>query len=184
MQSSAVITRSNIPLYYIRHCNDWSRIPIRIWILKGHPISHPNGRAMGCPLWWFQKKTDRDRTHHHDDVIKWKHFPRNWPFVRGIHRSRWIPHTKASDAELRCFLNLRLKVSWWRHQMETFSALMAICAGNSPVPGEIPAQRPVTRKFDVFFYLRLNKRLSKQPWGWWFETPSWSLWRQCNGTVQ
>ena len=37
---------------------------------------------------------------NHDDVIKWKHFPRNWPFVRGIHRSRWIPHTKASDAEL------------------------------------------------------------------------------------
>ena len=40
----------------------------------------------------------------HDDVIKWKHFPRNWPFVRGIHRSRWIPHTKASDAELWCYL--------------------------------------------------------------------------------
>ena len=40
----------------------------------------------------------------HDDVTKWKHFPRNWPFVRGIHRSRWIPHTKASDAELWCFL--------------------------------------------------------------------------------
>ena len=40
----------------------------------------------------------------HDDVIKWKHFPRNWPFVWGIHRSRWIPHTKASDAELWCFL--------------------------------------------------------------------------------
>ena len=36
----------------------------------------------------------------HDDVIKWKHFPRNWPFVRGIHRYRWIPHTKSSDAEL------------------------------------------------------------------------------------
>ena len=69
---------------------------------------------------------------------------------------------------------------WWRHQMETFSALLAICAGNSPIPGEFPAQRPVTRSFDVFFDLRLNKRLSKQPWGWWFETPSWSLWRQCN----
>ena len=40
----------------------------------------------------------------HDDVIKWKHFPRYLPFVRGIHRSRWIPHTKASDAELWCFL--------------------------------------------------------------------------------
>ena len=40
----------------------------------------------------------------HDDVIKWKHFPRYWSFVRGIHRSRWIPRTKASDAELWCFL--------------------------------------------------------------------------------
>ena len=44
--------------------------------------------------------------------------------------------------------------------METFSALLAICAGNSPVPGEFPTQRPVTRSFDVFFDLRLNKRLS------------------------
>ena len=42
--------------------------------------------------------------------------------------------------------------------METFSALLDICAGNSPVPGEFPAQRPVTRSFDVFFDLRLNKR--------------------------
>ena len=48
-------------------------------------------------------------------------------------------------------------------------------------PGEFPAQRPVTRSFDVFFDLRPNKRLSKQPWGRWFETPSWSLWRHCNG---
>ena len=63
----------------------------------------------------------------HDDVIKWKHLPRYWPFVREIHRSR-----------------------------------------------------PVTRSFDVFFGLHLNKRLSKQPWGWWFETPSRSLWRHCN----
>ena len=52
----------------------------------------------------------------HDDVIKWKHFPRYWPFVRG----------------------------------------------NSPVLGEFPAQRPVTRSFDVFFDRRLNKPLSKQ----------------------
>ena len=46
--------------------------------------------------------------------------------------------------------------------------------------GEYPTQRPVTRSFDVFFDLRLNKRLNKQPWCWWFETPLWSLWRQCN----
>ena len=47
-------------------------------------------------------------------------------------------------------------------------------------PGEFPAQRQVARSFDIFFDLRPNKRLSKQPWGWWFETPSWSLWRHCN----
>ena len=70
--------------------------------------------------------------------------------------------------------------TWWRHQMETFSALLAICAGNSPVPGEFPAQRPVTRSFDVFFDLRLNKWLSKQSWGWWFDTLSCPLWRHRN----
>ena len=40
----------------------------------------------------------------HDDVIKWKHLRRYWSFVRGIHRSRWIPRTKAIDAELWRFL--------------------------------------------------------------------------------
>ena len=61
--------------------------------------------------------------------------------------------------------------------METFSALLPICAGNSPVPGEFPAQRLVTRSFDVFFDLHPNKRLSKQWWGWWFEMPPCRLWR-------
>ena len=57
---------------------------------------------------------------------------------------------------------LEKALSLWRHQMETFSALLAFCAGNSPVTGEFPAQRPVTRSFDDFFNLRLNKLLSKQ----------------------
>ena len=78
------------------------------------------------------------------------------------------------------YFGSKYQKSWWCHQMETFSAYLAICAGNSPVPGEFPTQRPVTRSFDVFFDLRLNKRLSKQPWGWWFETPAWSLWRHRN----
>ena len=43
-------------------------------------------------------------TFYHDDVIKWKHFRRYWPFVWVFHRSRWIPHTTASDAELWCFI--------------------------------------------------------------------------------
>ena len=70
----------------------------------------------------------------HDDVIKWKHFPRYWSFVRGIHRSTVNSPRKGQ----------------WR------GALMN------------------------FFDLRLNKRLSKQSWGWLFETPSRLLWRHCN----
>ena len=58
--------------------------------------------------------------------------------------------------------------------------ILAIWAWNSPVPGEFLAQRPVTRSFDVFFDLRLNKRLSKQSSGWWFETLPCPLWRHCN----
>ena len=75
------------------------------------------------------------------------------------------------------------RCAWWRHQMETFSALLAICVGNSPVPGEFPAQRPVTRSFDVFFDLRQIKRLNKQSWGWWFETLSRPVWRHSNGLI-
>ena len=74
--------------------------------------------------------------------------------------------------------------AWWHHQMETFSTLLALCAGNSPVTGEFPALRPVTRSFNVFFDLRLNKWLSKQLWGWWSETPSCPLWCHCNGLIK
>ena len=69
----------------------------------------------------------------HDDVIKWKHFPHYWPFVRGIHRSP---------------VNSPHKGQWG-------GALM-------------------------FFYLRLNKRLSKQLWAWCFQSPWCSLWRHYN----
>ena len=72
-------------------------------------------------------------------------------------------------------------LAWWRHQMETFSVLLALCAVNSPVTGEFPPQKPAARSLDVFFHLRLNKRLSKQSSHWLFETPSHSLWRHCNG---
>ena len=60
-----------------------------------------------------------------------------------------------------------------------FRVTSPLC-GEFTGPGEFPAQRPVTRSFDVFFDLRPNKRLSKQPWGWWFEMLSWSLWRHRN----
>ena len=59
--------------------------------------------------------------------------------------------------------------SWWRHQMETFSALLALCAHRGQWRGEL-----------MFTSIcGLNKRLSKQWWGWWFEMQSLSLWRHC-----
>ena len=67
--------------------------------------------------------------------------------------------------------------TWWRHQMKRFSALLAFCAGNSPV---ILRAKARDGSFDYFFDLRLNKRLSKQCWGCWFETPSCPLWHHCD----
>ena len=67
--------------------------------------------------------------------------------------------------------------SWWRHQMETFSALLSICG-----PRWIPHTKASDAELWYFFYLRLNKRLSKQSWGWWLETLSHPLWRQCDDT--
>ena len=117
----------------------WYRLPQckpeTVWrpsqVYHGNP--HTNKTVPSQRIDTASVVVEEIKHNQHDDVIKLKHFPRNWPFVRGIHWSRWIPYTKA-----------------------------------------------VTRSFDVFFDLCLNKRLSKQPWGWWFETPSWSLWRQCN----
>ena len=71
----------------------------------------------------------------HDDVIKWKHSSRYWPFVRGIHLS----------------------------------------------PVNSPHKMPMTRSFDVFYYMFLNKWLSKQSKRRWFETLSRPSWRHCNG---
>ena len=105
------------------------------------------------------------------------------PWLRLIHvnkRGPGLRHPLELCLTDILFQNLNSRKSWWRHQMETFSALLAICAGNSPVPGKFPTQRPVTRSFDVYFDLSPNKRLSKQSLGWWFETLSPPLWRHRN----
>ena len=73
---------------------------------------------------------------------------------------------------------------WWCHSSlcmmtssngNNFRVTGPLC-GEFTGPGEFPTQRPVTRSFDVFFDLRLNKRLSKQPWGWWIA--SWWWWHR------
>ena len=92
---------------------------------------------------------------------------------RGDKASRCISRMSQCD---HIWYSNALHITWWRHQMESFSALLAFCAGNSPVTGEFAVQRPVTRCFDVFFDLHLNKWLSEQSWGWWSETPPSPLW--------
>ena len=95
----------------------------------------------------------------------------------------WCVSSVIIVLSLTRFIHDGVIMAWWRHQMEIFSALLALCAGNSHVTGEFPSQRPVTRSLDVFFDLRLDKRWSKQSWGWWFKTASSWLWRHCNGEV-
>ena len=99
---------------------------------------------------------------------------------------------------VRAPLKLVLKIMWspnkvWKVSTSCLFGMMTSSNGNifrvtGPLcgeftgPGEYPTQRPVTRSIDVFFDLRLNKRLSKQPRGWWFETLSCPLWRQFNAS--
>ena len=125
---------------------------------------------------------------------------------------RWIPRTKASDAELWCFfdlrLNKRLSKQLWGLCSPVFHdrnlelsqpdtnlgiriSMMTSSNGNifrvtGHLCGEFAGPRwiPRTKASDAelccFFDLRLNKRLSKQSWGWWFETRSRPLWRHRN----
>ena len=141
----------------------------------------------------------------YDDVTPWKRFPHCWSnrFMFPMLLSWTSCRTnslvagglKGSDAHVTslwwvAIWNIRWEISpsndqhggksWWRHQMETFSPLLSLCARNSPVTGEFPSPRPVTRSFEVFYDLRLNKRLSKQSRRLWLDTPSRSLWCHCN----
>ena len=90
---------------------------------------------------------------------------------------RWIEAGKNTDHFKLCWYN---QLSMMTSLNGNIFRVTGHCAVISPVPGEFPAQRPVTRNFDIFFDLRLNKRLSKQSRCWWFETPSRPLWRHRN----
>ena len=79
-------------------------------------------------------------------------------FVWGIHRGPVnSPHKWPVTRKIFPFDDVIMHGTWWCHQMETFSTLQALCVGNSPVTSEFPSQRPVTRSFDIFFDLCLNK---------------------------
>ena len=109
----------------------------------------------------------------------------NVPLLFRENKTRWI---------LRCWFFCKqvffARVDWIRDELwYVVKAVVIACVYVnaskmvimwSMVPGEFSAQRPVARSFDVSLDLCLNKLLSKQSWGWWFETPSCPLWRHCN----
>ena len=106
-----------------------------------------------------------------------------WLLIRDEIRVKHVSKMGHKFVDICCNI-VHVGNSWWRHHMEAFSALLAICAGNSPVPGEFPVQKASDSElWCFFFYLRLNTRLRKQSWGCWFETLSRPLWGHCNAPV-
>ena len=121
LQCGAVITRYNMSLHYTQYCNDSSKTSFRLE--KTDRVITASHYSWGCfnighPSETHLKMKSHEKSFAHDLLLElcsvqkkytwWRHqmekFTGNWPFVRGIHRSRWIPHTNASDAELWCFV--------------------------------------------------------------------------------
>ena len=111
------------------------------------------------------------------EMAKWTWRSRS---VTPIFNTSWENHKMHIWCKLGAFSSNLLKVIMMTSSNGNIFSVTGHFVGNSPVPSEFPTQRPVTWSFDVFFDLRLNKRLSKQSWGWWFETLSCSLWRHRN----
>ena len=148
----------------------WKRFPHYWPFVSGVfrlPMHSPHkGQVMGAIMFSFSPLPAHGRLFNKQSSYRWF----ETPWWSCDMTSGWLAY-------------IHWKVTpWWRHQMETFSALLATCTGNSPAPDEFPAQRPETQIFDVFFDQRLNKRLRKQSWGWWFETLSRPLWRHRNAS--
>ena len=95
-------------------------------------------------------------------------------------RAKGVPHTVNYKGIPETLPILSIKWNMMTSSNGSIFRVTGPLCGEFTGPGEFPAQTPVTRSFDVFFDLRLNKQLSKQPRVWWFETLPWSLWRQCN----
>ena len=104
-----------------------------------------------------------------------------------------ISHSYGTTAHYEYKNTQRLSVIEIKTLVSKFD-MMTSSSGNifgltSLLCGEFTCHRWIPRKkvsdaeLWFFFDLRLNKRLSKQSQGWWFETPPRSLWRHCNDTV-
>ena len=154
---------SILELYFIWLKYFIPSIHIAAVLIASNPDSKVHGANMG-PIWGRQYPRGPHVGHENLAI---------WDYIVCLIRN----HEVVAQITSKTLLG---NGSWWRHQMKTFPALLALCEGKSPVIGEFPSQRPVVRSFDVFFDLHPNKRLSKNSKCWWFETPSRSLWRHSN----
>ena len=145
-----------------------------------HIDNHPSPKPS------HQAKLSLSDVGHHNIFVRFTSFTRH----KLLYNSTWsywylicplfLIKKKSSTVDKLPSSGSDVRFPWCRLQMETFSALPALCAGNSPVTGEFLSQRPATQSFDVFFALRRNKRWSKHSSNWWFETSTCPLWRHCN----
>ena len=157
--------------------------PVTSGFPSQRPVT-PNLDVLICTWmngWVNNREADDLRRYHAPYDVLWIQY-NNW-FLNETKICKYAARVSIMSVDGLATSGIRLSASisltwyehipWLRHQMETFKFRVTgpLC-GEFTGPGEFPAQRPVTRSFDVFFDLRLNKRLSKQPWGWWFETPS------------
>ena len=138
-------------------------------------------KIAGCECAWnvgsvFPAPRVSDPDIHHGTCVTYVPWCMAGSLTSGFRWNR--PMETTTRVPFILFKYLLLMHSWWRHQMETFFALLDLCG---PVTGESHSQRPLTQSFDASFDLRLHKRLSKQSRRRWFETPSPSLWRNRNG---
>ena len=120
------------------------------------------------------------RSMHHcpyDKSINERRFP--WQWASSLQLWRFLSSCRSFEMSWRSYGITVMEIVHddvikWKH----FPCHWPLC-------GKFTGDRWISRtngqlRFDVFFDLRLNKRLNKQPWGWWFETPAWSLWRHRN----
>ena len=150
-----------------------------LYVPNGTPTTIPLSKTGNYPMkYTVMKKPNSSWETHRQHANRDPHEKHHWDRAKWMEKTgRWAG---GSLARRKPIINPDIVYSWWRHQLETFSALLALRAGNSPITGEFPAQRPVTRSFYAFFYMRLNTQLSKPSRGWWFETLLRPLWRHCN----
>ena len=133
--------------------HDMEMLPSLLALCEGNPPvsgGYPSQRASNAELWYFLSCWSDQAVEQTATLpVILRHFDDHMTSLQ------WNQLTTKRQNTL--FLHPHWPIrSSWHDQMEAFSALLALCEGNSPVTGEFPTQRPVTQSLDVFFDLHLE----------------------------